>query len=205
MALNATDVPGPPYRMWENLSVPSPVYDKNTGLLVTPGMPVEDIIMKIQMGALTTPGSVFRAIVLNCHGYEITLHEYFKNKTTTRGGVGLALGQGIKMRHTPLFKDLNGYVEEIYVVACRPADDPFPGGRKSPFMQGQGDGMKFFSEIARNAGATVYASDATQTTGALLVIPQGKIDGYEGTVYKWGPDGRLVGSRRRWKHGHFNS
>src|SRR5262245_35858112 len=107
MALNATDVPGPPYRMWQNLSVPSPVYDKNTGLLVIPSMPVETIITKIQLGALTTPDSGFRAIVLNCHGYEITLHEYFKDKTTTRGGVGLALGQGIKMKHTPLFKDLN--------------------------------------------------------------------------------------------------
>jgi hypothetical protein len=205
MALNATDVPGPPYRMWENLSVPSPVYDK-AGHLVIPGMPVEDIIFKIQMASLMGTGRPgLRAVVLNCHGYEVTMHEYFKGTTTTRGGVGLALGVGIKMKHTPLFADLNGYIGEIYVVACRPADDPFPGGRKSAFMQGQGDGMKFFSEIARNAGATVYASDATQTTGALLGIPYGKIDGYEGTVYKWGPDGKLAGSRKRWKHGSFDS
>lgn len=205
MALNATDVPGPPYRMAQNLSVPSPVYDKKTGLLVIPGMSVEDIITKIQFAAITVPEPALRAIVLNCHGYEISVHEYFKDRTVTRGGVGLALGNGIKMKHTPLFKDLNGYVEEIHVVACRPADDPFPGGRKSSFMQGQGDGMTFFSEIAQNAGATVYASDATQTTGALVGIPYGKIDGYEGTVYKWGPDGKLVGSRKRWKHGKFDS
>src|SRR5262249_32457937 len=94
---------------------------------------------------------------------------------------------------------LKGSVDEIYIVACQAADDPFPG------TLNDGDGKMLCSELARYPGAYVYASDATQNPGGRERFKYGHIDGFEGTVYRWGPNGTLTGSRRRWRMGRWES
>ena len=77
-------------------------------------------------------------------------------------------------------------IGEIYVVACKAAEISNPGTSLD------GDGNLFCCEIAKNAGADVYASTATQSPGLwndLRGIPYGKIDNYEGDVYRWRADG----------------
>jgi hypothetical protein len=122
------------------------------------------------------PGGKLGSLVINCHGYEVK----------SGGGYGLQLGAGIQRRHTALFRGLKGLLSEIHIVACKAAQISDPG------TSGDGDGNLFCCEIAKNAGVNVYASTAMQTPGLwndLWGIPYGKIDDYEGDVYRWRPDG----------------
>ena len=163
MVLNAEDYYGPHYKMWNTYTVPvSHVADSILAWTAT-----------VAKGA---PGGKLGSLVIHCHGYEVNSH----------GGYGLQLGTGVQRHHTPLFGYLKGLVDEIYIVACKAAEISVPG------TKGDGDGNLFCCEIAKNAGADVYASTATQSPGFwndLVGIPYGKIDDYEGDVYRWRADG----------------
>ncbi len=166
MALNAVDVPGPPYKMWNTYHVPSThTADHILGWTAT-----------VAKGA---PGGKLRALVINCHGYT----------SKKIGGYGLNLGTGIRRGDTPLFGRLRGLVDEIYIIACQAARIGVPTG---PGSTVDGDGNLFCCEIAKSSGATVYASTANQSTGLWLGIPFGRIDGWEGQVYRYNPDGSCV-------------
>jgi hypothetical protein len=163
MALNAEDVPQPRYKMWNTYEVPE-------------SHAAEKILTWTATVARGAPGGKLGSLVINCHGYEVK----------SRGGYGLQLGTGLQRRHTALFKGLKGLLGEIHIVACKAAEIADPG------TSGDGDGNLFCCEIAKNAGVNVYASTAKQTPGMwndAWGIPYGKIDDYEGDVFRWRPDG----------------
>lgn len=108
------------------------------------------------------PGGKLNALVFNCHG----------NAAYLKMGTGIGWGQ------VALFSALSGLVDEIYFVACEVVS-----------FTGSGDGNLFCGAIAKRSGATVYASNAEQSTGLWPSIPFGKIDGYEGKVWRWFSDG----------------
>ncbi|GEM_PF-665008 len=188
MALNAIDVPGPEFKMWYTWQVPA-------------GVEATQIIFEIWTTARTAPGGKYRSIVINCHGYEAKFSAAPYKKVVERGGFGLGIGAGIRRADTAHFKKLKGYVDEIYITACKTADDPLSGSISD------GDGMSLCSEMARHSGAYVYASDVDQFVGpreyTLRPFKYGRIDGFEGRVYRWGPNGVLSGSRRRWRMGRW--
>jgi len=107
-------------------------------------------------------GGKLNSLVINCHGRSAFL----------------SLGTGIGWPQVPLFSCLSGLVDEIYLVACEVVS-----------FTGTSDGNLFCGAIAKAAKTNVYASNHTQNTGAWLRIPYGKIDGFEGKVWKWYPDG----------------
>ena len=115
--------------------------------------------------AKAAKGGKLHALVINCHG--------------SSGRLGL--GTGIHRDNTDVFAELKGLVGDIYIIACETAY--ISGPRSST------DGNLFCGQIAKAAGAFVYASTASQNTGLWPAIPYGYIDGYEGAVYRYKPDG----------------
>jgi hypothetical protein len=107
-------------------------------------------------------GGKLKALIINCHG----------------SPASLGLGTGIGWSQISLFSSLSGLVDEVYIVACGVVS-----------FTGPGDGNLFCGAIAKSAKTYVYASSDTQTTGLWPYIPYGKIDGFEGKVWKWHPDG----------------
>ncbi len=189
MALNAQETDsslkknlGPPYKMWATYAVPetwSPL----------------QVVDRILLSAQSAPHKKLGAVVLNSHGLFRNVYTSGADSQKYSGGFGVGLGTGIRLGDAPLFGRLRGFVNEIYFSACEVARVSIAGAR--------GDGQQFCSDIAKNAGAFVYASDARQKT--RVPIPYGFIDGYEGAVYRWGPDGTLTGSRTRWRSGAWDA
>jgi hypothetical protein len=149
MALNAVNVPGPDYKMWNTWQVPK---------TKTPA----EILNWVAAVAKGAGGGRLNALVINCHG----------------SPARLGIGTGIGWSEVNSFKLISGLLDDIYIVACNVVS--FSGAR---------DGNLFCSEIAKSAGANVFASNATQSTGLWPALPYGKIDGYEGQVWKWFPNG----------------
>ena len=149
MALNAENVPGPDYHMW------------NTWRVSSAEAPAH-ILDWVATVATTAPGGTLNALVFNCHG----------------SPAHLSLGTGFGWAQIPFFSSLSGLVNDIYLVACEVVS-----------FSGPGDGNLFCGAIAKAAQANVYASNATQNTGLWPWIPYGQIDGFEGNVWKWHPDG----------------
>ncbi|HRE55558.1 MAG TPA: hypothetical protein PLP22_12310 [Candidatus Competibacter sp.] len=108
------------------------------------------------------PGGKLKALIINCHA----------------SPASLGLGTGISWAQVSLFGTLSGLVDEIYIVACNVVS-----------FTGSGDGNLFCGAIAKAAKTYVYASNESQSTGIWPTIPYGKIDGFEGKVWKWRPDG----------------
>ncbi|RJF89053.1 hypothetical protein D3874_20450 [Oleomonas cavernae] len=159
MVLNAENVPGPDYKMWNTRKV-------------TKDTDPKWLMINVASVARSATNGKLLALVINCHG----------KAKGDNGGYGLSLGTGIKRGNVePLFSTLKGLVDDIWLVACQAARISEPGG--------DGDGNLFCGAMAKAAGANVYASTADQTTGLWPYIPFGKIDGYEGKVYKYKSDG----------------
>lgn len=116
----------------------------------------------------------------------------------THGGPGfIDLGEGFDRRHTSMFSGWAGLVEKIWFMGCRVA---FIHAANAPQV---GDGNAFCSEIARAARCYVIASTETQFTisttkdaSGHFVLPYGQLDAYEGLLLAYGPQGRVVSSRR---------
>ncbi|MPZ57951.1 MAG: hypothetical protein GEU91_15925 [Rhizobiales bacterium] len=183
MALNAQETDrtlkknmGPPYKMRATFAVPD---------FWTPQQIVDQILVTAQ----SAPQRRLGAVVLNSHGLFRNTHAH-----GYAGGFGIGLGAGIRSADAPLFKNLRSFVDEIYITGCEIARTTNAGG--------VGDGKMLCSELARNADAYVYASDARQKT--LIIAPYGCIDGFEGSVFRWGRDGTLLGSRNRWRTGAWD-
>ena len=142
--------------------VPGPDYHMWNTWRVPKGDKPDHILGWAGAVARGAPGSKLNAVVINCHGDPAQLY----------------LGTGISWPEVPLFSNLAGCVDDIHIVACGVVT-----------FGGANDGNLFCGAIAKAAKANVYASNADQTTGAWPYIPYGKIDGYEGKVWKWHPDG----------------
>jgi hypothetical protein len=180
MALNAPDAPGRHYRMWNTWEVPA-----ND----TP----EHILSWTATVADGAPGGRLHSVIINCHG--------FYNNLTRQGtgGYGLSLGTGILRADTPKFAKLKGKVTAIWITACGAA-------RISPLnTAGDGDGNLFCSEIARQAGAYVYAATTLQYHDIFLRA--NRIDDYEGLTLRYNPQGQVDWSHnygQAWDRGLIN-
>jgi hypothetical protein len=180
MAWNAKNVPGPDYKMWNTWQV-----DETQ----TP----QHMLEWTAYVARTAPGGKLKSLVINCHGIYAKFGCNADGKSCKEGGgFGLSIGaEGIHRKDTQLFgilnpKDGTPLVDDIYLVACGIAQISIPG------TSGDGDGNLFCCAIAKAAGANVYGSTEEQTTGLWPYIPYGKIDGFEGKVYMWKPDGSCI-------------
>jgi hypothetical protein len=142
--------------------VPGPDYHMWNTWRVSPSTPPAHILGWTATVAKGATGGRLNAVVINCHGRPATL----------------GLGTGIGWPEVPLFSLLIDLVDEIYLVACNVVS-----------FSGTGDGNLFCGAIAKAAKADVYASNHTQDTGLWPCIPYGKIDGFEGKVWKWHSDG----------------
>ena len=149
MALNAADVPGPHYKMWNTWEIPASE-DPN------------HILGWASAVAKGASGGKLNALVFNSHGSPAHLY----------------MGTGIGWPQVASFSMLAGLVDEIYIIACQVVS-----------FTGAGDGNLWCGAIAKAAKAMVYASNAKQSTGLWPWIPYGNIDGYEGKVWRWYPDG----------------
>lgn len=106
-----------------------------------------------------------RCVVFNSHGSPGKLH----------------IGTGITPPLAHLFTVLSGKVNTIFIVACEVAQ----------IGSTSFDGNLFCGAIAKASGATVFCSTALQSTGgyAIIGLPFGCIDEYEGIVYRYNRDG----------------
>ncbi|MEI7895840.1 MAG: hypothetical protein WCJ26_02295 [bacterium] len=122
----------------------------------------------------SAPGGKIKDLVFSCHG----------------NASYLQMGQGIDLRHAPLFGRLAGKVDKIWFRACLVAAIQTPG---SPTT---GDGNLFCAAIARAAQCYVVASTELQVAVTNRVLPYGKLDSFEGLVLSYGPEGRVTWSSR---------
>ncbi len=143
--------------------VPGPYYKMWNTWIVPPTAKTADILSWVASVAGSAPPTEggFN-LVINCHG----------------SSASLGLGTGISWSQVPMFSLLAPSVFNIYIVACNVVS-----------FTGAGDGNLFCSAIAKNTQARVFASNHTQTTGAWPTVPYGYIDGFEGDVWMWHPDG----------------
>ena len=112
------------------------------------------------------PGGKVKNIVINSHAFPAYL----------------AFGQSFDLRHTYLFKNWKGLVENIWIPACFIA---LPVNGKT------GNGHQFCSEIAVNANCNAIASTEEQWS-AGKPLPFGKLDTMEGYVVCYGPNGKVI-------------
>jgi hypothetical protein len=107
-------------------------------------------------------GGILNHVVFNCHGHPASLN----------------MGTRINFDDLSNFSQLAGLVSNIWLIACDVVS--FTGGN---------DGNMFCCAMAKFAQCNVYASDHWQSTGLWPTFPYAIIDGYEGNVWKWHPDG----------------
>jgi hypothetical protein len=152
MALNSDNVPPPDYEMYNSYKVAADTSP-------------EHMIGWTATVAKGVEGGL-RCLVFNSHGSPGTLH----------------IGTGIRLADAAVFSALKGYVNTIFIVACRIAQT----GSGGAF-----DGNLLCGAIAKAAGATVFCSTAYQSTGAYTVLglPGGTIDEYEGVILKYSSNG----------------
>jgi hypothetical protein len=144
------------------VGVPGPDYHMWNTWQVDSTVTPSGILGWVASVASGAPDGRLKALVINCHGLAAQLF----------------IGTGITFADVSSFSAISGLVDEIYIVACEVVS-----------FTGAGDGNLFCSAIAKATSAYVYASNADQSTGLWPYIPYGSIDGYEGSVWKWHPDG----------------
>ena len=163
MALNAEDVPGTHYRMWNTYEVPA-------------GHGPDHILGWVAIIAKGAPGGKLGTLVINCHGF----------KGAGGLGYGLKLGTGIRRADTEKFSVLKGLVDKIWIIACGAAHIAVSTSAGSKI---DGDGNLFCCEIAKASGAYVTASTVSQYDGTIFGLPVGYVDGWEGLVLTYAPTG----------------
>jgi hypothetical protein len=174
IALNAHDVPGAKYEMWETWNVPA-------------SASADWIVSFSSILATGTEIGGVKCLVINCHGdYEYGTNKKGKQKKIETGGFGLMLGQGITVGNARLFSQLRGQVKCIVIVACGAAYVTKKGMH--------GDGELLCSEIAKASGAYVIAPKTLQIE-TYVKLPKNHIDNYEGEVVRFNPSGGLEKSK----------
>lgn len=99
MALNAENVPGPDYKMWNTRKVEKkedPVW----------------VMKNVATVARSATGARLKSLVINCHGYYgvVKTRKYWFDETG--GGFGLSLGQGItRVNVEAVFREIAGLVD----------------------------------------------------------------------------------------------
>ena len=169
MVLNAADAPVQ-YKMMNTMPVPAS--DTPDHFLGWAGIVADGF-----------PGKRIRSLVLNCHGY------YNGSTRDSTGGYGLKLGVGVFRRDSSKFSVLKGKVDMIYITACGAARI------SKPDAAGDGDGNLFCCEIAKAAGAYVYAGTTQQISYDLPIYGTNQIADYDGLVLRYTPEGKVDWSK----------
>lgn len=146
----------------------------NTGD-VPASKPAGEIAEWIRRVAATAPGRRLANVVISCHG--------------APGFIGL--GAGIGPADIPLFARLvegdTPMVSKFWFRCCQVARIATPGASS--------DGNTFCSAFARTTRAYVVASTESQWSHPRT-LPFGKLDGFEGLVLSYGPDGNVSWNTR---------
>lgn len=127
-------------------------------------------------------GGKIKNLIINCHGLP--------------GWVGI--GQGFNSSHLGMFQAWNGYVQNIWFVACLVAriptkTDQADYDKKYPGF-GVGDGNIFCSSLAKNVGCYVVAPTEEQRNKGGYSI--GQLPAYEGLLMCYNPQGGVSWSYR---------
>lgn len=162
MALNADDVPGARYRMYNTWEVPASAKP-------------EHIFGWCAQVANGTPKGKLEHLVINCHGFYGA-----GTGGKVMGGFGLKLGTGVNRSNTGVFAALAGKVGKIWITAC---------GTARISGNAAGDGHALCMAIAKQSGAYVVAA-TTHQVGDLW-LPFGYIDEFEGLVVRYNPSGNI--------------
>lgn len=155
-----------PAMVWNAENVPDPKYKMWHSWTVASNVDPAHACAWTAVVAKGHPDGKLKALVINCHS----------------SPASLGIGTGISIGQIGAFAQLSGLVTDIYIVGCNVVS--FDGTAL--------DGNLFCGAMAKAAGANVYASDSEQNPGVFWLanaIPFGYIDGYEGRVWKWLPDG----------------
>jgi hypothetical protein len=164
------------YNMWET-------WDLNND-----GMPVMDIVARINRVAASATGGRLENLVINCHGFPGFLQ----------------VGAGISTRDIPLFRDLQGKIGTLYIQACLVARiitaheirERIPVIRNEvPENTHVDDGNMFSSMLARTLGCVLVVPTSIQWFYGVD-LPFGTVDEYEGLVLWYGPNGSVIQSVR---------
>jgi hypothetical protein len=146
----------------------------NTGD-VPASKPAVEIAEWIRLVAVSAPGGRLRNVVISCHGSPGQIQ----------------LGTGIGPADIPAFSRLvvggNPLVDKFWFRCCQVARIPSSSTATS--------GHQFCSSFASTTKAYVVASTELQWSHGRT-LPFGQLDGFEGLVLSYGPNGRITWSHR---------
>jgi hypothetical protein len=132
--------------------------------------------------AKSNKGGKIKNLVINCHGLP--------------GWVGI--GQGFNKTHLPMFSAWNGYVQNIWFVACLVARIPDATMQadlnKNYAGYGPSDGNIFCSTLAKTVGCYVVASTEEQRNKGGYSF--GQLPAFEGLLMCYNPNGGVSWSYR---------
>jgi hypothetical protein len=157
MVLNSHDVPPPDYEMWNSWKV-------------GPNETADHMVEWIREVAKGAQGKKLATLIFNAHGSPGTIH----------------VGKGISSGDVMKFYGLNGFVTEIWIVACRVAGDDSDVASLTYL------GSDFCKDLAITSGATVTAATKNQPSSGPVSIPPWHIDAWVGKIIKVNPQGNPV-------------
>lgn len=152
--------------------VPGYKYTSWRSWLMKKNANIRDLVYWINYALDESPEGYLHNVVINCHGSPGYLHI---------GGVWKGFGNSETNFLRPL--RTRGAVGRIFLVACKVAGE----STDSKHL-----GKVFCSNIAKESGTPVIASDTTQSVDIWyehFSHPYGTIDDYEGSVFEFSPGG----------------
>jgi hypothetical protein len=166
MALNADDLPGEHFEMWNTGRVPK---SKSA-------YQIADWIATVARGA---PGGKLETVIFNCHG---------------KPG-RLLIGQGITRYNVHEFYILRSLVERIWIVACKVAKVKKAGTVSDGYYFCRRLARKSGAfVIASTIDQTQIVSGSYRNSMCTPIdnIPYGYIDDWEHPIFCWNPKGEIV-------------
>jgi hypothetical protein len=145
--------------------------------------PPNEIAEWIRRVALSAPDGRLRNVVISCHG------------SPGHIGIGTGIGSGDIPHFGRLAPAGRPLVAKFWFRCCQVARIPASGGGS--------DGHQFCSRFASTTKAYVVASTELQWSHGRT-LPFGQLDGFEGLVLSYGPDGR-ISWQNRYRSGWFDS
>lgn len=176
LALNATKIPGPDYRMDQTIKMP-----KNT-------IPT-DVVNFIQAALNNISDPTLKNIVINSHGSPGIIY-LGEQETVDSKGQTKTVTTFIGIQHLGLFAQFKNKIGTIWLTGCQTAGSA------------TGSSEVFCKTLATTIGCNVVAANVLQYINPgyyLRLFPKNCIDEFEGTAYKWDANGnKTVFSRREW-------
>ena len=159
-----------PHMVLNSHNVPGVEYKMWNTWKVAESTTVDQMVEWVAKVARGAPSGRLSTLIFNSHG---------------KPGC-IRIGQKITLEHVEKFKIFKQekLVDRVWIVACSVARIKSAGQIT--------DGNYFCYRLAQESGAFVRAGSASQMGHLIVDIPYGHIDDWEGTVYTWDPDGKLI-------------